>query len=510
MAMQNFKPFALAIALGVIMVGCTKDREANQKNLRIHLPIVNLILDPQKMEDAYSMAISSQIHRGLFRYNTAGEVLNDLAESWTESPDHRTYQIKLRAATFSDGSPITPVHVQMSFARMFALGASMAGDIDYIAGSAEFKKTHDLTKLGVRPAGPNTVEFHLSKPSAIFLKQLAVADCAVMKLSDFQHNPDLTARGAYSGPFKVSTDLKNGEVTIQKWRADVLDSSAPPTQITYFMTDKSPIDLALAGETDTLDHDRVEASDKQRIAAQGWASAPTELSGEIFVVLNPTTIPEDVRRLMYGSISASDLMSAIRSPSYRPAYGLIPFGLPGELSANDVKALAPQTIAPLKNPISVDLDFEQTSDLETKIAEFLKSRWEKLNIKINLHPLPKGDKLKKLFGKKSQAIVGRKGMDYPDGFSVLGYFKGNYDSNYFFVNDPAIDAGLAHALQIFDPIARERQYRELQKQILKKWILIPLLFGSEASGLWSSKVKSVPAHPLGYHMLPMESLEMKR
>jgi hypothetical protein len=48
----------------------------------------------------------------------------------------------------------------------------MAGDIDYIAGSAEFKKTHDLDKFGVKPIDGNIVEFRLSKPSAIFLKQL--------------------------------------------------------------------------------------------------------------------------------------------------------------------------------------------------------------------------------------------------------------------------------------------------------------------------------------------------
>src|SRR5579872_5913535 len=151
MAMQSFRAVALALLMGVTMIGCTKDQKSNVRALRIHFPVVNLVLDPQKMEDAYSMAIVGQIHRGLFRYNTAGEVLNDLAESWSEAPDHLSYRIKLKPAKFSDGSPITSLHVQMSFARMFRLGASMAGDIDYIAGAAEFKKTLNISDFGVRP-----------------------------------------------------------------------------------------------------------------------------------------------------------------------------------------------------------------------------------------------------------------------------------------------------------------------------------------------------------------------
>jgi len=69
---------------------------------------------------------------------------------------------------------------------------------------------------------------------------------------------------------------------------------------------------------------------------------------------------------------------------------------------------------------------------------------------------------------------------------------------------------LVSALRVFDSHKREAQYREIQKQILKKWTIIPLLFGSEASGLWSQKLRTVPAHPFGYHMLPMESVEMAR
>ena len=508
MATRSYRSLALVAAVGVFMLSCTKNQKVEQKSLRIHLPIVKMNLDPQKMEDAYSMAVVSQIHRGLLRYNNAGDVRADLAESWTESPDHLSYKFKLKKATFSDGTAITATHVQMTFARLFFVGSSMAADIDSIAGAASFKANQNLADFGVKVLSSDTVEFRLSKPSAIFLMQLAVADCSILRLADFKAEPSISVAGSFSGPYKIVNDLKDNSLTIEKWRADALDSASPPVKITYFMTDRSPMELALAGETDSLDHDRIEAEDKKKLESAGWATAPTELAGEIFVVLNPATIPDKVRRVLYSSVDSKALFDALERPSYKAAYGLIPFVLPGELGPKDVAGLKLE-VKPIsgKRP-SIQLDFEKTSDLEEKTAVLLQKLWTPLNIDVVLNPLPKGEKLQRLFGKKSQAIIARKGTDYPDGFSVLGYFKGNYESNYFYVDDKKIDQALLEVLQVFEPEKRVEGYKEIQKQILQHYTLIPLFFGSEASGFWSSKVKTVPSHPLGSHTLPMESVEM--
>ena len=491
------------------MSGCEK-KQATDRSLRIHLPNVKLNLDPQKMEDAYSMAVVTQIYRGLLRYDTAGAVLSDLSESWTEAPDHLSYRFKLKTAKFSDGSPITATNVQMSFARMFLLGASMAADIDYITGSSKFKTTKDLSQFGVKAISSDTVEFRLDRPCAIFLKQIAVADCSILPITDFHQDPNISTAGGFSGPYKIGKNFENGSLEIQKWRTDALDSSLPPEHVTYFTTDKKPIDLALSGQTDTLDHDRVEISEKKNLESKGWATTPSELAGEIFVVLNPQTISEQVRHIMYSSVDPIEPLAVLNRSTFRPAYGLIPFGQQGELSADDVKDLKTPPENKEKIKASIQLDYEKSSDLEEKTAQFLKVKWAKLGIEITLNPLSKGEKLQRLFGKKSQAILARKAMDYPDGFSVLGYFKGNYESNYFFVNDPKIDQALAEVLQTFDSAKRAEKYKAIQRDILKEHTLIPLFFGSDASGLWSDKVKSVPAHPLGYHTLPLESVQMNR
>ena len=490
------------------MVGCTKSKNTEEGLLRIHLPSVKMNLDPQRMEDAYSMAVVSQLYRGLLRYNTTGDVRADLAESWTESPDHKTYRFKLRKATFSDGSPITAKHVQMTFARMFRVASSMAADIDYIAGAKEFKSSLDLSKFGVTAVDDRTVEFRLSNPSAIFLTQLAVADCAILPITDFRNDPDVTSKGAFSGPYKLVGTMDATGLTIEKWRADLLDSKKPPTKISYSMTPDKPVELALADRIDTLDHYRIDASERRELEGHGWAPSATELAGEVFVVFNPQIIPQEVRRALYSSVNSSEIIAALGQRSYRAASGLIPFGLAGELQPDDVKELKSVNPKATARRMEIELDYEGASALESQTAELLKKKWAALGIDLKLNPLSKSIKLEKLFGKKSQAIIARKAMDYPEGFSVLGYFKGKYESNYFYVDDPAIDTALLHVLREFDTDVRARQYKEIQKKILAHYTIVPLFFGSEASGLWSKRVKSVPSHPLGIHTLPLESVEM--
>jgi ABC-type oligopeptide transport system substrate-binding subunit len=114
-----------------------------------------------------------------------------------------------------------------------------------------------------------------------------------------------------------------------------------------------------------------------------------------------------------------------------------------------------------------------------------------------------------MFSKKAEATIGKKGTDYPDGYSVLTYFKGKYEANYFHVDDPAIDSAISSATREFNLGKRTEIYKNIQKQILRHFTNVPLYFGSQACGLWSPTVAAVTSHPLGFHTMPFESIEMR-
>ncbi|MDD4976854.1 MAG: ABC transporter substrate-binding protein, partial [Bacteriovorax sp.] len=378
----------------------------------------------------------------------------------------------------------------------------------YIEGTTKFRKTKNINDLGIKVIAPDIIEFRLSKPSALFLIQLAVTDCAILPLQNFNDILDFTAKGIFSGPYKIIKTLDQTGLTIEKWRSDPLDSKNPPKTVSYIVSDKNPVLLAKEGVTDTLDHDKVTDSEKAELLKKGWAATPTEVTGEAFVILNPKLISSELRTYLYSVIDTKELVQKLNEKALTPAYGLIPKGLRGELEEFQVKDLKN-----IKNytgaRVTIELEYEKTSEIEQKIVEFLKIKWQHPKIDLKIVPLSKSEKLGRMFQKKSQAVVGRKSIDYPDGYSVLTYFKGNYESNYFQVNDPEVDAALLSVIQIFDSKQREQGYKEIQKKILRHFTVIPLFFGSEASGLWSDKVLSIPSHSMGYHTLPVESIEMR-
>ena len=133
----------------IFLLGCESKREA-ENVLRINVPDVKINIDPHKMEDAFSMLISSQIFRGLLRFDSEGNIVSDIADKWTISTDNLKYIFHLRNRTFSNGQVITSKNVIASFARLFFLESGIAADIDYIKGSSEFHKSNDISKLGIK------------------------------------------------------------------------------------------------------------------------------------------------------------------------------------------------------------------------------------------------------------------------------------------------------------------------------------------------------------------------
>ena len=467
----------LPLFFGMLSGVLSMTAQANPNELKIHFPTVKLILDPHKMEDAHSMAVVAQLFRGLLRYTPQGEVLPDLAESWQESKDHLQYRFKLKAAKFSDGSKITAKNVQMSFARMFYLGASMGADLDYIQGTRAFRASRNLSQLGIRVLSEREVEFELSRPSGLFLKHLAVVDSAILPIQDFKAELTPTVGGVFSGPYKVAGIPDANHLVIEKWRKDALDSPNPPERVIYWMTDKAAEELALEGLTDCLDHNSLSSPERATQFAQlGWIATPTEIAAEAFVVLNPNKIPAETRRYLYSKVRVMDLVSRLGSQKLRPAYGVIPSWIPGELSesgAEEVRAAAKSAAPPSG---SITLELGDNISIERKMAEYLRDVWEAPHFHVEIKELPKAERLRRLFGGTCEACIGRKGLDYPDGFSVLAYFRSGYDSNYFHIRDHRIDAELDRASAALDTQARESIYRSIQVSRTEELDRHPALF----------------------------------
>jgi peptide/nickel transport system substrate-binding protein len=121
------------------------------------------------------------------------EIVGDLAESWSVSPDRLTYSFKLRPnVLFHDGSRLTSADVKASYERIVhpPPGVVSARQVDYAAIS------------GIDTPDPLTIVFHLQWPEAAMLANFASPwNCiySARKLAEDPQFPKSNVLG--TGPF---------------------------------------------------------------------------------------------------------------------------------------------------------------------------------------------------------------------------------------------------------------------------------------------------------------------
>jgi ABC-type oligopeptide transport system substrate-binding subunit len=479
-------------------------------NLSLTLKKSEPVLDPHKMEDLYSMMLVLQLQRGLVRYEPSGRLRPDLAKEWRVSADGRKYVFTLGDHTFADGTKIEAKHVVASFARLFHLEASISADLSLIKGAGNLKSKRGLEEFGVRAKSSREVEIELLRSSRVFLRQLAAVDCAILNISDPFSQPTKSTFHSGSGPYRVRMQ-SGSRLVLEKWRQDSLDSSKAPSTIDFDFSGGDAIEAALKGTNDSLDQIEVNSQLSSLLITKGWAVFPTELTMERFAILNPARLSREIRESILKAVDQTTLLPKSFSNQFEPAFGFVPPLFPDSLTQRDLKEVTEKfTIkaVPAKSP-PLELSYSIGSGVSRPLAEGLARQLEAKGIKIRLVEKEIKELLKLMFSKQGEIVIGGKGLDYFDSHSILSYFRSGISSNYFHVDDKEIDRMLTnHAAENSEVTARTLS-KNIQKAVIHSATVLPLVFGSNASGLWSAKLKSVPAHPGGIQTLPFETIEMK-
>lgn len=147
----------------------------------------------------------------LLKFDAANypQIVGDLAQSWTVSPDNLTYTFKLRPNVyFHDGSKLTSADVKASYERIIhpPPGIISARQVDYAAIS------------GIDTPDPLTVVFHLQWPQAEMLASFASPwNCiySAAKLAGDPHYPETHILG--TGPFVFVEHVKGQYWLGRRW-----------------------------------------------------------------------------------------------------------------------------------------------------------------------------------------------------------------------------------------------------------------------------------------------------
>ncbi|MBT0719084.1 ABC transporter substrate-binding protein [Rosenbergiella epipactidis] len=133
------------------------------------------IFNPYFFVNGWDENVTNVIFSRLIDWDSHGNLVPGLAESWTVSPDKKVYTIKLRHdLTFSDGSPLTAKDVAFTLTLLF--DPKYDGDTDItlanIVGGAEYKAGKADSVSGLKVLDPLTLQVTTSQPGATTLARI--------------------------------------------------------------------------------------------------------------------------------------------------------------------------------------------------------------------------------------------------------------------------------------------------------------------------------------------------
>src|SRR5262252_9441724 len=119
------RSLAIVVCIGLVALARTSP-SLGQDQPRSGGELVFVVAAEPPSFDAHREETFGMLHPGAPHYNTllrvdpfdrsGTKIIGDLAESWTVSPDKRTYTFKLRhGVKFHDGSPMTSKDVKASY-----------------------------------------------------------------------------------------------------------------------------------------------------------------------------------------------------------------------------------------------------------------------------------------------------------------------------------------------------------------------------------------------------------
>ena len=207
---------------------------------------IGMVLEPPGLDPTTGAAaaigeiVHYNIFEGLTKINADASVTPLLAESWTLSPDLKTYTFKLRAGVkFHDGEPLTSADAKFSFEKAAAPDSTNKQKA-FFSGVAKIETPDPLT-LAVTFKDPN--------PDALFLFGLSPAVIVSAKSA-----PTNSTKPTGTGPFKLDSWTKGSSVTLVKWDGFRDPAAIKLGKVTFRIINDPAAQVAalLAGDVDAI------------------------------------------------------------------------------------------------------------------------------------------------------------------------------------------------------------------------------------------------------------------
>lgn len=175
---------------------------ARVTELRVALSTNLNSLDPATTSLGEEYVFSGLVFSGLTRIDADGQLLPDLAASWTSSPDLKSWDFKLRPdVRFHHGKPLVAEDVVLTFRRILEPGTGSAGRSEL--GMVE----------GIAAPDSGTVRFALTEPYANFAELMTGRQ---MRVVASDRTDTLRTAPSGTGPFRFVRYVPGDSVTLER------------------------------------------------------------------------------------------------------------------------------------------------------------------------------------------------------------------------------------------------------------------------------------------------------
>ncbi len=475
-------------------------------------PLVEKSLDPA-LTTSSSEGYVGLLFSGLVRLDSDLQVVPELAESWSVSPDGLEYTFTLRPnLKFSSGTTITAQDVKDSWERACkpatksTTASTYLGDIvgvkEMLAGSAK-----EIS--GVKVVDERTLKVTLDRPKPYFLAKLTYPTSYVVDGQQTYSYPLSWINNPHSsGPYQIKEYIENEAFLFERNPAYWAPASIP--YVLYLIyPGGSPISLYREGTIDLVYPPLDELKEIKKIDNPlNLELLETASMCTSMMIMNANQAPLDdplVRKALWQATDRNELNEKLTGSTGILDNSILPPAMPGYQAVRSLPeydpAAAQATFAQSKyagQPVQLTLTVSGYPGDQNLAIDMMTDMWQQtLGITVKVEYVDPAD--------FSGAAVRKDGMqmvsygwcaDYPDPENFLDVlFHSASDMNVGHVNHPEVDALLEKARAEQDPIQRLVDYQQAESILLENFDVIP----------WDHAVSTILVKPRvkGYRLLPL-------
>ena len=437
-------------------------------------------LDPNNDTTQARLQVKSQIYETLVRFDSEGNLVPWLAESWEFEDDYTTL-IKIREGiTFSNGEPLTANDVMFTFKR--TIENKLIGFME--VGSIDLEKSEVVDDY--------TIRLVTTCAGSLQMRMLENPDTGIICEKAYtEANGDFWNGAAIgTGPYTY-VSYAAGDSIVLKTNENYWNEEAAPKikNITFrFIVDSAT--RAVEAETGGADivYD-IEATDLQRLDENPDVNMVTTLGTNCtYICLNcadPILSDPKVREAIWYAVDPKAAATVAYGDFGAPADNFLVTGIHGAIEnpedyfvERDVeKAKSLLAEAGYADGLELNIYVSSSNRGRQDMAEVLQAQCAEAGITLNIQVLEGGALDEVLLGGTSQiTLYGQSATTFEGGRPLQHFLPDNNESKMFQYYDEEFVNKVTEALSTVDDETRYGMYADCCAMLMENYVALPIWF----------------------------------